>query len=167
MKKNYSWIIGVDPDVDKSGVAVICKRGPQKARWVSSLSFPALVDWLRALPGDGETIVVVEDSWTHGGQWHLPPRVSPRAAAKIGENTGRCHQVGRLIVEMCNHLGIPCDPVRPLVKMWAGKDRKITHAEIVEITGLQKSRTNQEERDALLLAWVYSGLPIQLKVNKR
>lgn len=167
MKKNYSRIIGIDPDVEKSGVALIDKREPQKTRLVTALSLPALYDWLNTLDVNGETVVVVEDSWTNGGQWHLPPRCKPQIAAKIGENTGRCHQVGRIIVEMCQHIGIPCDPVQPLVKMWAGKDRKITHAEIAEITGLKKSRTNQEERDALLIAWVYSGLPLRLKVNKR
>ena len=166
MKKNYSRIIGIDPDVEKSGVALVDKSQAVPARWVRVFSFPDLVEWLRSVPDDGETVVVVEDSWTHGGQWHLPPRISSHAAAKIGENVGRCHQVGRHIVEMCNFLGVPCEQVRPLVKMWAGKDRKITHAEIVEITGISEKRTNQEERDALLLAWAFSGLPIRLSVKR-
>ena len=39
---------------------------------------------------------------------------------------------------------------------------KITADELQQITGLI-GRTNQESRDAVLLAWCYANLPIRLK----
>ena len=54
-----------------------------------------------------------------------------------------------------------------MIKCWKGKDRKITHEELdtivrwVNDTGLPRKRSNQEERDALLLAGEKSGFPIK------
>lgn len=53
----------------------------------------------------------------------------------------------------------------PLFKCWKGKDRKITDEEIKCFMPI-KGRTNQESRDAALLAWVFSGLPIRVKPVK-
>lgn len=71
----------------------------------------------------------------------------------MGYDVGRCHRTGELIEEMCDNLGLEYKQQAPLTKVWKGQDRKITHEEIVRITGLIAKRTNQEERDAILLAW--------------
>ena len=46
-----------------------------------------------------------------------------------------------------------------------GKDRKITAEELKAFTGVT-GRTNQEGRDAALLAWEYAGLPIKMRPIK-
>jgi hypothetical protein len=63
---------------------------------------------------------------------------------------------------MAEHYGLHVTLRRPLTKCWHGKDRKITQAELEAITGTA-GRTNQEMRDAALLAWVEAGLPIRVK----
>jgi hypothetical protein len=67
------------------------------------------------------------------------------------------------VVECLQYYGIEVMEKQPLRKIWQGKDRKITHAEITAITGWDKKRSNQEERDAMLLAWNESGLPIIIR----
>jgi hypothetical protein len=53
--------------------------------------------------------------------------------------------------------------------MWKGRDGKITHEElqhlaiITDKTNHITNKTNQEARDAALLAWEYAGLPIRIK----
>jgi hypothetical protein len=64
---------------------------------------------------------------------------------------------------MLNYYGIEVIEKEPLRKIWKGPDGKITHTEITAITGWDKKRSNQEERDAMLLAWDRSGLPIVIK----
>ncbi len=105
-------------------------------------------------------VVVVEAGWMvrksnfHDAQGHR--------AEKIAKDVGANHETGRKIIEMCKHYGIEVVQHAPLVKCWKGKDRKITHEELASITGLI-GRTNQDARDAALLAWVFAGLPIRLK----
>jgi hypothetical protein len=53
------------------------------------------------------------------------------------------------------------EEVKPLKKCWKGRDGKITHEELARFTGLM-GHTNQDGRDAALLAWVRAGLPIRL-----
>lgn len=74
------------------------------------------------------------------------------------------HQTGILTEQMCEAMGIPCRVVKPLRKCWKGDGGKITHAELQNIVGVtcKLPRTNQDQRDACLLAWVHAGLPIRI-----
>jgi hypothetical protein len=160
--KNYDNVIGIDPDVDKSGVAYL--RTSTRQLEVSSLTFPRLMDYLqfaaRKRDEKKETlIVVVEAGWLNTiSNYHTD---AGRRGQRIAKNVGANHQVGKIIVQMCERHDIPVEIVKPLKKMWKGKDGKITQKEIQAFTGL--SKTNQEGRDAALIAWTYAGLPIKLK----
>lgn len=165
MRCKYDNIIAIDPDRDKSGVAFL--KPTTRTLEVSNLTFPHLLDYLRFCKktnaGKNETfVVVVEAGWMvrksnfHEAQGHR--------AEKIAKDVGANHETGRKIVEMCKHYGIEVLEHAPLVKCWKGKDGKITHEELASFTGLG-GRTNQDGRDAALLAWVYAGLPIRLKVE--
>ena len=87
-----------------------------------------------------------------------------KQAEKIAKDVGANHETGRKIIEMCEHYGIEVLPHIPLVKCWKGKDRKITHEELASFTGIM-GRTNQDVRDAALLAWTFAGLPIRIKAG--
>ena len=161
----YDNIIAIDPDKEKSGVAFLKPKTRQLE--VSNLTFPMLLDYLQHTKKvQGETmeslIVVVEAGWIvkksnfHEAQGHR--------AEKIAKDVGANHETGRKIIEMCKHYGIEVVQHPPLVKCWKGKDRKITQEELASFTGLT-GRTNQDGRDAALLAWVFSGLPIKVKVG--
>ena len=163
--------IGIDPDAEKSGVGVV-KRATREVA-VKQLAFASLVAFIRLqyhrAEVQGKTImVIVEGGWLIHGNWHIPFRCSTAKAAAIGRSVGMNHQTGLLLVEILKAEGIPVQVKRPLRKMWQGADGKITSAELAEITGKEKlPRCNQEGRDALLIAWVASGLPVRVRPTKR
>lgn len=159
-------IIGIDPDVEESGMALLDRK--TKDVWVKRLNLPKLVDSLKYLKKQAEEkgrsiVVVVEASWLISHNWHISRRKQTAASiAKTGYNVGRNHQVGMIISEYCQELGLEVVEQRPLAKSWRGRNGKITHKELSYfIPGLPK-QTNQEERDAALLAWNESGLPIRV-----
>jgi hypothetical protein len=161
--KQYDIIIGIDPDVDKSGVARI-ELETRKIELVT-MRFPYLMDYLELLCKDvvsnnQRVKIVVEAGWKNSiSNYHSAPG---SAGQRIAKNVGANHEVGRKIVEMCRHYGFDVSEIAPLKKCWRGKDGKITHEELAAFTGI-KDRSNQESRDAALLAWVYAGLPIKIK----
>ena len=152
-------IIGIDPDVNKSGVGVVSSKGEVE---VFSFTFPELIEHLKLSAQLKDcTVVVVEASWKISTHWHTGRGDSIRTAARKGKDAGRCHEVGRKIVECARYYGLEVVERLPLKKIWKGKDGKITDEEIKAFMPIQ-GRTNQEERDAALLAWDYAGLPIRL-----
>ncbi len=163
-RRKIDIIIAIDPDVEKNGVAYLnCEN---KNLEISTLSFPELLDYLRYVQRRAETtqkhlVVVVEAGYMNKGNWHLNPKDTKAAAAAKGNHAGRNHETARKIVEMCKHWQMEVKEVKPLEKCWKGKDRKITHEELARFTGVM-GRTNQEGRDAALLAWVYAGFSIRL-----
>lgn len=152
-------IIGIDPDVSKSGVGVVSRE--RKGVEVFSRSFPELLEYLKMAATHTSVVVVVEASWKISTNWHTGRGDSIRTAARKGKDAGRCHEVGRKIVECAQFYGLEVVEKLPLKKIWKGKDGKITDEEIKAFMPIQ-GRTNQEERDAALLAWDYAGLPIRL-----
>lgn len=157
-------IIGIDPDVDKSGVATL-HRSDHTLR-LESLTFPELTELLRRLadlrPESNGLLVVIEAGWLNRAHWHITAHDTRASAAAKGNAAGRNHQVGRLLAEMCEYYKIPYRLQRPLRKCWKGKDGKITHEELAAFATISVGRTNQEERDAALLAWNAAGLPIRI-----
>ena len=170
MRTNYDIIVGIDPDIDKSGFAVLnmATRGVT----VAALSFPEIINQeLKTLSGlvkdsRKNCVVVVEAGWLVHGNWHLVDKGRKQYAAATGYKVGCNHQVGKLIVEMCKANGIPVVEHIPLRKCWSGKDRKITHEELTQFCPVDKTRTNQEMRDAALLAWAFADFPIRLNPRK-
>ncbi|EJX03632.1 hypothetical protein EVA_08271 [gut metagenome] len=161
-------VIGIDPDVDKSGFAVLKKDIPILLD-IKTLTFPDLLDELQrqkefAQANARNMVVLVEAGWLNKANWHLYTSDTKQSAAAKGNAAGRNHEVGRKIIEMCEHYGINVEEIKPLPKVWKGKDRKITHEELASFTGYTK-RTNQEGRDAALIAWEWAGLPIRINTS--
>lgn len=152
------YIIAIDPDVDKSGVARLDKQTRQLH--CMALSFPELLDYIHAMASDPGGLVVIEAGWLNKAHWHLIASDTKAIAAAKGNHTGRNHEVGRKIAEMCNHWGVRHELCRPLKKIWKGAGRKITHQELAAFTGIT-NRTNQEQRDAALIAWHFAGFSIR------
>lgn len=160
--KKYDYVIGIDPDAKKNGVAIVSPT--TRLLNCECLTF---AETIAALQGykyrmgvlKQSFIVVIEAGWLNRSNWHT--HGNAQMAAAIGRSTGMNHQTGILLAEMCQYYGIPYRLQKPLKKYWKGKDGKITHAELKAFTGVE-GRTNQEERDAALLAWVETGLPIKI-----
>ena len=163
---SFENVIGIDPDKVKSGVAWL--KPSTKQLELSNLSFPLLLEYLQYCKRKSEElneslVVVVEAGWLNAKScFHA---AQGKQAEKIAKDVGANHETGRKIIEMCEHYGINVVAKAPLAKCWKGKDKKITHDELASFTGIM-GRTNQDARDAALLAWVYAGLPIKINANR-
>ncbi len=167
------FIIGIDPDVKKSGFAVL-DVDAKKIVQVEALSFPDLILMLNRICIDNRlefgqpklfgVQIVIEDS-DDTTNWHLPAGVNIRAAAAIGHNVGLCHATQRHIQEWVVNLGFDVKLTKPLKKEWMGRDGKITQEEIMQFIPELPKKMNQECRDAALLAWNEAGLPIRIPAS--
>lgn len=160
-------IIGIDPDVDKSGVA--CIDVAEGTVWTDALPLPMLLDSVGDMAGEpGRTaVVVIEASWSLSHNWHGRMNDTRRVAGRKGYDVGRNHQTGIAIAELLRHRGIKVVERPPLLKVWRGRDGKITHEEMTQLCGWDRKRSNQEERDALLLAWDFSEKIMKIGLQKR
>lgn len=159
----HDIIIGIDPDVEASGVATLIS-GTKKIE-ATTMTLPVLMDYLRRVQYPTLTVaVVVEASWTTAHNFHLLSFDNKAVATKKGYKVGRNHQIGIDIADIARHFSLDVRLQPPLRKIWKGKNRKITHEEICAITGYTAKRSNQEERDAMLLAWTSANLPIKIKL---
>ena len=169
----YDRIIAIDPDARESGVAELEIK--TKEIRVYKITFTRLMMFLNLqtidlIAEEKQRIkVVIEAGWLNESNWHITGKyMSARKAAAIGRSVGMNHQTGMLIEEMSkDYFKLPTELQKPLKKCWKGKDGKITQEEMTEVTGKEKlPRMNQDQRDALLIAWVHAGLPIRLKPKK-
>lgn len=156
-------IIGIDPDCKKSGVAVLFKN-KKLFYTVGTRTFSEMMTLLDVFKDIAK--VVIEGGWLNESNWHVKGhKLTASMAAAMGRSVGMNHQTGILLAEMCAAKEIPCEVIKPLAKGWSGPDRKITAEELEYFTGWSK-HTNQDARDAALLAWSYANLPIKVKTWK-
>lgn len=137
-------LIGIDPDVEKNGFALIQNKNYELA----NLSFFELFDKLTTLKneyGTDKIKVFIECGFLNKSNWHKMQKGSASINANIGNRTGRNHEVAYKILEMCEYLDLNHFKVKPTAKKRDNKDFAL-------ITGIKK-RTNQEQRDAMLLIY--------------
>jgi hypothetical protein len=135
-------LIGIDPDVEKSGFARI--EGNQLK--LDNLSFFDLYEELKSYQNQvTKPIVYVELGSLNKTNWHSKESKSSKWNSNIGAALGRNFEVANKIVEMCEYLKIPYVKIKP-------KASKITNDYFKKITGID-TRTNQEQRDAMMLIW--------------
>ena len=158
----YRYVLGVDPDIEKSGFALL---DVEKRTFVSvnSFRFPEAVSFLSTIDKES-LLVVIEDSSGTTHNWHVTNKDSKAVSALKGHNVGLCHATARHLLQMAEEYGLKAMSVFPLRKIW-GKDggEKISHKELSDFVSDMPKRTNQEERDAMLLAWSHAELPIFVK----
>lgn len=173
VKSRADLIIGIDPDREKSGVALL-DTASLKFMSLQTLPFPELLEFLMYHRDMADRVtkkslkVVVEAGWLNlKSNFH---GYYGQRGEKIAKDVGANHETGKKIIEMCRHWGIDVEEKKPLAlqfngfNLWKGKDGKITHEEFVELTGWSK-QTNPEKRDAGLIAWDAAKLPT--RINKR
>ncbi len=161
---NVTYYIGIDPDNKESGVGVVNRETRECLSM--RFTFSQLTDWLQRVREDyGEDAkVFVEGGWLNRSNWHVLGKYMTTAkAAAIGRSAGMNHQTGILIAEMSRHYGNDTTVIKPLLKCWQGADGKITQEEAEYFMG-KLPRMNQDQRDALLLAWVAAGLSVRVRV---
>ena len=169
-------IIGIDPDTQGAGWA--CINITDRTIHLEQLTIPKIVRLLQEwrnevdeqyLDTDYSYRFVLENVWETSHNRHIVGQVNAQAIAKTGYNVGRCSMVGEILRDLITDYEFPiiCQP--PLRKVWKGKNGKITHEELLMVCKhhrltLPKHKqraTNQEDRDALLLAIHHIATPIK------
>lgn len=146
-------IVAVDPDVTKSGVTIMDVE--KRIVSVEAKTFPDLMDYFQSIEDKESVHIAVEAGWL-SSKSNFHGYYGSRGE-RIAKNVGANHETGRKIVEMGEHIGLFISLVKPLGKRWKGANGKITHCELesvlkgLKIT-LNKKRTNQDERDSILIA---------------
>lgn len=131
-------IIGIDPDLEKSGVAIL-----NPTLELRNLSFPDLVELFR-LNQDEIKKVVIEAGWLNKkSNYHRHISQSKSASERIAKNVGENHATGKLISEMASYYGLAVVLVKPT-------RTKLNGVDFNKFTGWH-GRTNQEQRDAAML----------------
>lgn len=165
--KQYDWIIGVDPDVDKLGVSFLDTE--VKIPKLTSPTLTEFITYLKRIKTESQrlnknTIIVIEGGWNHTRTHRRSKYDNFGTASKKGYNVGRNHQRGMDIFQIAEYIGLEVTEQMPLKKIWKGREGKITHEELAYFTGIEAKRTNQEERDATLIAWNYANFPIRVNL---
>ena len=154
MKTNARYIVGIDPDLTKSGFAVY-DRVEKRLVECTTVSFTG-VQWLieKKYPG---CFVRLEAGWLIAkSNWHLSralgAKYSPITAQRIAErqakNVGENHAVGKLLNEWLTEKKIPFELVKPFGATTFFKDRKVFKA----TTGWE-ARTHNDGRTAAAICW--------------
>jgi len=161
LKTKYRAIIAIDPDVDGSGFAILNGRVLHTRR----MMMPELIEFLRGYRKREDVVVVVEAGWLNPSNQHIKGTEKARYASKIGEKIGRCHEIGRQILEFCKFYDLPHVEKFPLKKIWNTRDGKISHKELMALCAGSRveygfETKDQEQRDAALLAIDHSGIPM-------
>ncbi len=136
-----TFIIGIDPDVEKCGFAVK-EKGAKQIHDVKAFPFFDCLNEINKYKESGNVVVYVDAGWLISkSNWHESQ--GKQRGEKIAKNVGACHQVGKLIVEYCRRKGIEVHEVRPV-------GRKIS-ADWLKKLGVWPGKTNQDTRDAICL----------------
>lgn len=148
MSMGYDIIIGIDPDVDKSGWA--CYDVKREIMMLTTYKLVDIIIFLHEsflLRKWGKIYVVIEAGWLNKSNWHYNENTSKAAAAQIGARTGANWEIGKQIEKACIHYGIEYKLVKPT--------RSKVKAEAFNKLFDYKGRTNQEQRDAAMLIAPY------------
>ena len=148
-----SLVIGIDPDVDKSGFA-IWDKASRKFVDLEAHEFYDLLDRLSELKATIDH-VRVEAGWLNKKSNFHPMQGAfrrERAAKNVGEN----QQIGKLIARYCERQNIQFQLVKPLRKEKGknGLPEKMGAEQFNRLTGW-RGQSNQEKRDAGLLVFGY------------
>lgn len=175
MNRGYTHIVGIDPDSKASGVATLDLE--KRELLLSTQPFYSLTDMLqdiKVLKGR-KTLVVIENAYSTSHNWHYSPNDTRGTIAKKGYSVGLCAQTYHLLKSYLQMNGIDFIEQLPLTKIWRGGGGKITHEELVghckrnrvTLHPSSEKRSNQEERDAALLALHHIGTrPPQLTTGR-
>lgn len=133
------FIVGIDPDLTKSGVAT-GRKGKVEALYC--LTMTELVEFFKQYQHSIKK-VYLEAGWLNKKtSWHAQGTQKRGVAERTAYHVGQNHAVGMLIEQALKELKINY----VLIKPW---EKKRNHEEFCKWTGWDKhTPTNQEKRDA-------------------
>lgn len=141
-------LIGIDPDLTKSGVALV-QNG--KLTHLLALPFPQLLVFAQ----QHKNAIFVVENVEHDKTTYRRANTNQRQHARIAQNVGQVKGVARVLIQCLESFGCQVVTIKPLTG--AVKRHAKTNANYFnKLTGWQ-GRTNQDKRDAALIALSYSG----------
>lgn len=157
----YEVIIGIDPDMEKSGIAIYHRKS--KILYLDNFNIYQMIKFVE-LYNKHTTIFAVEAGYLNKSNWHIKNASSKVVVSEIGRRTGENHATAKHIVSILRGFGFEVIEQRPLAKVWRGG--KVSHKEFLDKCSLDgvivdANRSNQEQRDAGLIA-----LAIDKRFNK-
>lgn len=145
MNKGIEIYIGIDPDVDRSGVGIWSPS--MKSLKVEALKFFELFRTLESYQMvEINMFVRIEAGWLNKkSNFHGSAYQSKAAGERIAKNVGENHAVGKKIGEMCEYLGIDYEFVIP--------QGKVTPEYFTKLTHIQVKKKDQDMIDAAMLVY--------------
>ena len=148
VKNTKGLVIGIDPDLVKSGVAVV--DNGELVR-LYAMSFPELVEFAKCQHlSNSQNIEFIVEEVEADKTTYQRQGTNQHQMRKIAQNVGQVKGVKRVLVECLQHEGIPVRLVKPLkghYKKKAKQDAKFFN----QLTGWA-GNSNEDKRDAGLLA---------------
>lgn len=141
--------IGIDPDLQKSGVAVLID-----GRYISlkSMTFPDVVKMISSQINYDDVLVTIEDVNAHKPTFSRGKQ-NQSVMNKISQNVGQVKAVGTLIVQLLEHHKCPYELIKPLTGLLKqAKDNKELFNRLTGWTG----PSNADTRDAAMLIHRYA-----------
>ncbi|MCF0074016.1 hypothetical protein LZD49_26275 [Dyadobacter sp. CY261] len=142
-------IVGIDPDLNRSGLAIWDVSG----KWVfhKAVSFSELILRVTMLCQKEDTVIVLEAGWLNAKS-NFRKGFSRQKSDRISKNVGENQATGKNLSEVLSSSGYQVIEQKPLPKgplkgkSWTEAGRKF----IQENSGIT-GRLNDEERDAIYL----------------
>lgn len=147
VKNTEGVVIGIDPDLVKSGVAEVVDGEIVK---LHALAFPQLIEFAKLQHESHKQIEFIVEEVEADKTTYQRAGTNQHQMRKIAQNVGQVKGVKRVLVECLLHEGIPVRLVKPLkghYKKKAKADAKFFN----QLTGWAGS-SNEDKRDAGLLA---------------
>ncbi|MDF4644938.1 hypothetical protein R7070_04595 [Vibrio sp. 1557] len=141
------FVIGVDPDSDKNGVAIFNDGVLVKLEVMYSHK---LYELLKGLRTAGTITVSIEDLTGMGTfQQRVSRATNIKTALKMAEGVGKCKQAQIETMRICDELGIRVVTQKPS-KRWKSQEEK----KLFERATGWSSRSNEETRSAAFMGFL-------------
>ncbi|HYN54385.1 MAG TPA: hypothetical protein VES38_06745 [Methylotenera sp.] len=134
-------IIGIDPDIDKSGIA--CLHVDTKRIEMSCLTFVDIMKFIRMNQPIIKCVYIEAGWFNKKSSYHFAE--SLKVAACIGKKVGQNHAAGQLLTQCIEAEQIKVVLVKPTKS-------KLNAEQFKKLTKIQ-TRTNQEMRDSAMLVF--------------
>jgi hypothetical protein len=147
IKNPKGIVIGIDPDLVKSGVAEVVNGEIVN---LHALAFPQLIEFAKLQYKNNEQIEFIVEEVEADKATYKRKDTNQNQMLKIAQNVGQVKGVKRVLVECLQHEGIPVRLVKPLKGIYK-KKAKADAKFFNQLTGWTGS-SNEDKRDAGLLA---------------
>lgn len=142
--ERIKYVVGIDPDLTKSGVGIYDGRNIV----LKTMSFWELIEFIDEKSTRVDTLFVFEDINSNNA-YHKGSGHGEKVKMTIMRKTGQAQGIAKLIEEYMKKKNVPYvmqKPLKGVLKKWK-KDTDLFQ----KMTGY-KGRSNQDNRDAIALA---------------